>query len=128
MAKKIPITKTEARGKRAAADFSLASLDRMEAAKKVYEMQNDATRDAIDRVQSLLIRQSRRSMWVGTKDDRVSVEIPNYAIWNNALYMAVQIMKDLAFMDIKVVDFKWPVDTCMTCGNEITRTRKKAKR
>jgi hypothetical protein len=67
-------------------------------------------------------------MWVGAgKGDRIVVEIPNDAIWNNALYMAVEILKDLAYMDIRVADFTWPTDLCMECGTEIKPIRKKAR-
>jgi hypothetical protein len=67
-------------------------------------------------------------MWVGagTKGDRIVVDIPNDAIWNNALYMAVEILKDLAYMEIRVAGFTWP-DLCVECGTAITKPRKKVR-
>jgi hypothetical protein len=127
MPKPIP-NKLDAAVKKAQADFMVESFDRMKYAKAVYDHQNLAAQDAIDRMQSLLIRQARKYMWVGAgKGDRIVVEIPNDAIWNNALYMAVEILKDLAYMDIRVADFTWPTDLCMECGTEIKPIRKKAR-
>ncbi len=132
MAKKIPsrVTKDEAAIKGAQAEFMVASFDRMQYAKSVYDQQNEKGRDAIDRIQSLLIRQARMYMWVRTsknkygKWERVLAEIPKDAIWNNALYMAVEILKDLASMDIRVADFHFPADKCAGCGTEIKLKKK----
>lgn len=103
------------------------SWDRMQYAKQVYDFQNAAGRDAIDRMQSVLIRLSRKSFWIGKGRERILAEIPKDAIWNNALYMAVEMMKDLAYMDIRVADFTWPPDLCMECGKPLRPVKKGRK-
>jgi hypothetical protein len=134
MTKTIPAKPTRADGaiKRVQAEFMVASFDRMKSAKAVYDMQDSATRDAIDRMQALLIRIARTRMWVAVenkkgKSERVICDLPHDAIWNNALYMAVQMLKDLSYMDIRVANFNWPVDLCMECGTEIKPIRKKGR-
>lgn len=120
MPKTIP-TKT---GKALAA-FQDVSQERLQYAKAVYDHQNHTAQDAIDRIQSVLIRQARRRAYVGeNKTSRVVVELPNDAIWNNALYMAIEIMKDLAYMDIRVSGFTWPPDLCIECGKPIKRHKR----
>ena len=135
MTKTIPAKPTKVDGtiKRAQAEFMVASFDRMKSAKAVYDMQDSITRDAIDRMQALLIRLARTRMWVVTgenkkgKKERIICDLPHDAIWNNALYMAVQMLKDLSYMDIRVANFNWPVDMCIECGAEIKPVRKKGR-
>lgn len=126
MAKKIP-SKGDALAQAAQAEIMVATFDKMQYAKAIYDHQNGATRDAIDRMQSLLIRISRKQMKVGTGMKKMTVEIPKDAIWNTAFYMAVEMLKDLAYMDIRVADFNWPEDQCMTCGKPVKAKRKKAR-
>lgn len=112
----------------------VASFDRMTQAKAVYDMQDAVTRDSIDRMQALLIRLARTRMWIVVgenkkgKKERVICDLPHDAIWNNALYMVVQMLKDLSYMDIRVANFTWPTDLCVECGLEIKPVRKKARR
>jgi hypothetical protein len=134
MAKTIPQkpTKAQARIAKAQAEIMVESFDRMQYAKAVYDHQNETARDAIDRMQSVLIRQARRYVWVVVgenskgKKERELAEIPKDAIWNNALYMAVEILKDLASMDIRVADFHFPTNRCAECGTEIRRKKGRA--
>jgi len=136
MTKTIPrkMTRLDGAIQRAQAEFMVASFDRMTQAKAVYDMQDAVTRDSIDRMQALLIRLARTRMWVVVgenkkgKKERVICDLPHDAIWNNALYMAVQMLKDLAYMDIRVANFNWPVDLCVECGTEIKPIRKKVRR
>jgi hypothetical protein len=136
MTKTIPRkpTRTDGAIAKAQAEFMVASFDRMKSAKAVYDMQDGNTRDAIDRMQALLIRLARTRMWIVVgenkkgRKERVIADLPHDAIWNNALYMAVQMLKDLSYMDIRVANFTWPVDLCMECGLEIKPIRKKGRR
>jgi hypothetical protein len=120
MSKPIPTNKAV---KDALAVFISESEARGQRAKAIYHEQNVGAREAIDRMQSILIRVSRRSMRMRVEDTQVIVEIPNDAIWNNTLYMAVELLKDLAYMDIRVADFRWP-DVCMDCGGSLRLSKK----
>jgi hypothetical protein len=133
MTKTIPVKPTRLDGiiMKAQADFMVDSFERMQYAKQVYDHQDGATREAIDRMQAQLIRISRRRMWISAtlnkkgKTDRILCDLPNDAIWNNALYMAVEILKDLAYMDIRVANFNWPADLCVECGKPLTAKKKR---
>jgi hypothetical protein len=44
------------------------------------------------------------------------------------MYVATEILKDLALFEIKVANYKFPDINCSNCGAEIEKTRPKKKR
>src|SRR5262245_45492169 len=111
-------------------DFQLSSADRAARAKRVYDLQDNATKDAIDRIQDVLSEIARRHMWVGLAGDshRVVQVIPDQVVRDNMLYMAVEIMLDLARMDIQVEGFVIPKNLCAECKNLIQPRKRRSGR
>lgn len=107
-------------------DFKSEAKARYDKAQKLYKKQDADTQDALDRMTTLLCRIARRHMWVGVgkKGDRVVFTIPEETIFHNMSYMAVEILKDLAQMDVKVAGFDFK-NLCMECHTELKPTAKK---
>lgn len=101
---------------------------RYKKARRVYEIQDDETQDALDRMVTLLCRIARKNMWVGVgkHEDRVVLTIPEETIYHNMFYMANEILKDLALFDIRVADYTFPANLCVECGVEV-KPKKKVK-
>jgi hypothetical protein len=60
-------------------------------------------------------------MWVqvGNREDRMVLTIPDETVYHNMFYMAVEIIKDLAVMDIRIANYTHPANLCAMCGTEI---------
>ena len=108
-------------------EFKAESEARYRKAKKHYNSQDDDTQEVLDRITTHLLRIARKHMWVGVGNDKIVMQIPEEIIYHNMFYMAVEILKDLALMDVRVANYTFPADVCVECGKEI-KAKKKAKR
>lgn len=110
--------------------FKKEATARYEKANKLYEQQDEATRDALDRMTALLCRIARKNMWIGVKgyENRAVLQIPEETIYHNMFYMACEIIKDLAQFDIQVAGFKFPENLCAVCyTDKVAKPRKKRR-
>lgn len=116
-------------GEKAMEDFTAEAKARYNKAHRLYAKQDDATQDALDRMTTLLCRIARKHMWVGVgkKGDRVVFTIPEQTIYHNMFYMSVEILKDLAQMDVKIAGFDFH-GLCAECHRELKPAKKKVKR
>ena len=111
-------------------NFTKESEKRYERAMKVYNTQKIEAQDALDRMIDILCVIARRKLAVrvrGSWDDAVVFTIPDEVIKKNMTYMAVEILKDLVYMDVQVDDFHWPTDICAECGAPVTPKKKEKK-
>jgi hypothetical protein len=113
---------------KAMVDFNAEATERFVRAKQLYDRQSGDAQDAITRMTNLLCRIAKRQMWVGIgKGDRVVMDIPEQTIYHNMFYLACEILKDLAQMDVMVSGFKIPADLCAECYIELKPAKKKVK-
>jgi hypothetical protein len=110
-------------------DFKREAKARYDKAMRVYNAQDGDTQEAFDRMISLLVRIARKTMWVGVgkRSDRIVMPIPEETITHNMTYLAVEVLKDLAQMDVKVAGFKFPKGLCVECYAQITQAKPKKK-
>jgi len=128
--KKVSEAKLQQMAQEALDNFKAASEERYERAKKVYDAQDNETKDALDRMIDLLSGIARKRMWVSqTRGSNVKaiVLLPDQVIRHNMFYMAVEILKDLAQMDVRIASFKFPEGLCLVCSNEIKPKKKRRK-
>lgn len=123
--KRVPEKKLWEHMEKVMVEFTKASERRYAKAMKVYDAQDAITQDALDRMVDHLCAIARKKMYVGTQTDRVVAAIPDQVVKNNMTYMAVEILIDLAQMDIQIEGFKMP-KLCAVCKDEI-KPRKKGK-
>lgn len=109
--------------------FAAEAKQRYDKARRGYVKQSEDTQDALDRITTLLVRIARKHMWVsaGKREDRIVLQIPEETVYHNMFYMANEILKDLATLDVRVADYTFPAGVCVECGNEIKPMKKKAK-
>lgn len=110
-------------------EFQESSEERYERAMKVYNAQSPQTQDALDRMVDLLSGIARKHMRVKLKgaEEVAVVILPDQVIRQNMHYMAVEILIDLAQMDVQVEDFAMPPNMCAVCKGEV-KPRKKVRR
>lgn len=122
--KKVSEAKLQELATKALDDFREAAEERYQGAMAVYEAQDNETKDALDRMIDLLSGIARKRMWVAPSrgsDIKAVVLLPDQVIRQNMTYMAVEILKDLAQMDVRVASFTFPDHLCGVCN----RPRKK---
>lgn len=109
-----------------AQEFAEESEHRFHRAMDVYEAQDEDTQEAIDRMADVMKTIGRTQMWVSTSrtGPRKIVYFSPDTIRHNALYLAVEAVKDLALMDVRVANFKF-IDRCVTCGKKVKRKGKR---
>jgi hypothetical protein len=129
-AKKVSEVELRKLAEQAMADFTSESQARKDKAQKLYDKQDSETQDALDRMTTLLCRIAKRHMWVGVgkKGDRIVMTIPETTIYHNMFYMSVEILKDLAQMDVKVSGFEMPSTLCAECHTELKPSKKKGRK
>jgi hypothetical protein len=97
-------------------EFNLMSSIRVELAKDAYDVQDEETQAVIDRVVATLRTYATGTITAKVGRTLVPVKIENDVLGWNLLYLAVEIVKDLAFMDYRVATFKFPEQMCSSCG------------
>lgn len=111
-------------------EFEAEAKARYTRAHKAYAQQDDDTQETIDRITTFLLRIARKNMWVGIGNDKIVMTIPESTLYHNMFYMACEILKDLALMDVRVSSYTFPANLCAECGIELkpTKAKKKVKR
>jgi hypothetical protein len=97
-------------------------------AKSLYDAQDVETRDAIDRIHDVVQQVFRSRIWISkTRTGERKVFSPSEDTHAKfTFYVAIEIAKDLALMDIRVGNFTFTKD-CVECGKPV-KSKKKGKR
>jgi hypothetical protein len=108
--------------------FQAATKARYRIATAAFEAQDEKTKEAIrmirDRI-SIMATGTIRVFPKGKQNPGVTVTISQEYVDQNLLYAATEIVKDLAFMDIRVENYEFPKVYCAECGDKLTPRKKK---
>lgn len=100
----------------------LARLETLHAvAGRAYKRQNKLTQEALDVTADRLFSISQGLV----KFHGVIRTVPPTTLRKNALYLATEIFKDLALLDIRVADFEFVDEVCVECGAPVGKVSKK---
>ncbi len=100
-------------------EFKSVSEVKYEMAQDSYKVQDKDTRAAIDRIHGLLQQHATGYITVKVGKTVVPMKIDNQYLGFNLLFLAVEIVKDLAFNGIQVANFEFPPQFCAGCGTPI---------
>lgn len=106
--------------------FAAQAEARKELAIQVYDHQDAGTQEAIEIIRDQIVHMSRGEVTLKIGSTRRVFTLPADTIQANAFYAAVEIVKDLAIMDIRIGNFKFDLKHCAECGAEI-KPKKKGK-
>jgi RNA polymerase-binding transcription factor DksA len=106
--------------------FKEQSQARAKIAQRAYDAQDGETRLALDTMVDRIVSSARGIIVVRVGKERRAIELERTTIQENALYLATEILKDLALNDIRVANYRFPDGLCVECGKEI-KPKKKAR-
>ncbi len=101
-------------------NFKSETQERDKRTRLFYDVQDEDTQDAIDRVADVLSLISHRRVVVkkSGSQQQLILDLPDAVMRANARYLAVEVFKDLGQMDIRVANFKFPL-LCVECGKKV---------
>lgn len=114
----------------AMAEWRALTEVRYELAREAYDFQDDKTKALIDRIVRRLREGASGYITIRLNPPHgqaVPVKVDQEYLGFNLLYVATEILKDLAMFDIKVGTYKLPPSLCVNCGAELTKEQPKAK-
>jgi hypothetical protein len=98
---------------------------RLRMATDAYELQDSETREVIDRIRDRITAATTGRVRASNGHViRVDQELSDA----NVLFIATEIMKDLAMYDVKVANFEFPPSYCVQCREKLPQSRKKNRR
>lgn len=112
-------------------DFKSVSELKYELAKEAYDMQDATTQAVIDRIVSTLQVYATGYINLQLSPPNgavVPVKLDNVYLGYNLLWLALELVKDLAITGIKVAEFSFPPAMCVKCGADIIPERTKKGR
>ena len=105
-------------------NYRVQTEARLQMATEAYEMQDSETREVIDKIRDrIAIAMTGRVKTSNGHVFQVSQELMDASI----LFIATEILKDLAMYDVKLANFKFPPN-CVGCQRKLTPTRKRKRR
>jgi hypothetical protein len=106
--------------------FKEQAAARAKLAMRAYDAQDKETQFAIDTMVERIVAISRGIAAFKIKGRRVAAEVPTETIRDNAFYLATEILKDLALLDIRIANFRFDPQRCAEC-QKLLRPAKKRK-
>ncbi len=112
-------------------EWKLMTETRYEIAMEAYEYQDDETKKVLDRIVIRLRMGANGMIRVRVNPPHggtVPVQVEQEWLDMNLLYVATEILKDLALFDIKVGTYQFPPSLCVSCGTQIVVEKSKRRR
>lgn len=112
-------------------EFKSVSEIKHELARDAYDLQDSETKATIDRIAATLMQYASGYINVQLNPPSgsiVPVKIENKYLGMNLLWLAVEIVKDLAFVGVQVANFEFPESLCASCGAEIIPEKRSGKK
>lgn len=129
MARKQAI-QNDARVQEAVEEFRAMTEVRYDLAKAAYDHQDKETQKVINRMVDRLRLGATGYIEVRVNPPHgsiVPVKIEQQYLDFNLLYVACEILKDLAMFDIRVGTYEFPPSICAMCGAEMTKEQPRKK-
>ena len=109
-------------------EFQEASERRLEIANESYRAQDEKTRLVIDAIQEYLMQGASGTIRVYVGSEAFAATVDMEYVEYNTLYVATEILKDLALLDVKIANYTFPKGICTECGAKVKAKKKKVKR
>lgn len=100
-------------------EFENLTMVRLEMAQDAYDFQDDKTKAAIDRVVGTLRERATGTITVNVGGTQHTLKISDEMFGFNLFALAVDIVRDLAFIGLRVANFRFDPKRCASCGVEL---------
>ncbi len=97
-------------------------------AQTAYNSQDEQTQETIERMMDRILAGSNGVVKVVVAGTTIYRGVDMHYLGLNAMYLATEILKDLAFMDIQVANYEFPEMVCTECGVLLKPVKKKRKK
>lgn len=114
--------------KSTAEEFEALSLVRYELAIDAYEYQDDETKAVIDKIVATLRQHANGTVNVQRGGKLIPLKVSDETFAKNLLYTALEVVKSMYFVGLKVANFKWTPTVCIACGAKIEKAKKRGKK
>jgi hypothetical protein len=107
--------------------FKMATEARYKLAMQAYKAQDKKTRDALDLMVERLRTLSTGQIRIypeGRTGPGYVVKIEPVQVDQNILFLATEILKDLALFDIQVANYEFPPVYCVECGEKLKPSKR----
>jgi hypothetical protein len=125
------VIENDERVKEALEEFKILTELRYEMAMEAYNAQDEATQGVIDRIKDRLALGASGYIKIRVNPPHggtVPVRIERDMLDANTLFIATEILKDLAVFDVRIENYQFPPSMCVSCGAEIETPKKGGKR
>jgi hypothetical protein len=123
--KVLPVEQLEEMARSEAETLRLLADRRGRMAKLAYGQQDKATRDVIDTIRDRLLMGANGLIRIQPPNaqpgDVFAVEMGMEFLEQNALFVAIEILKDFSLFDIRVENYRFPKNRCADCGKKIKK-------
>jgi hypothetical protein len=112
-------------------EFKSVSEMKWELARDAYELQDKETKAVIDRIVATLRTYANGYIAVQLNPptgETIPVKIENDYLDMNLLWLAVEVVKDLAFIGVQVASFEFPPSLCAQCGADIIPEKRSGRK
>lgn len=112
-------------------EFKAVSEMKFELAKDAYERQDSETKATIDRIVSTLRQYATGYINIQLNPPEgalVPVKLDNEYLGYNLYWLAVEIVKDCAFIGIRIANFEFPDTYCAQCGRELIPEKRSGRK
>lgn len=126
MARKTVI-ENDSRVQEALEEFKILTELRMEMAQDALKAQDEETQAVIWRIAQRLAYGASGYIKIRVNPPHggtVPVKIERDMLDANTLFLATEILKDLALFDVRIANYKFPPSFCVSCGAEIETSEK----
>jgi len=100
---------------------------RQRVASAAYNAQDAKTKAVIDSIMDQLLLGASGTIRISLGKETVAAKVDMEYVEFNAMYVATEILKDLALMDVKVANYKFPAVYCVECGDKLLTKKKKRR-
>jgi hypothetical protein len=100
-------------------EFGALGFVKEEAARAVYEYQDEDTKAAIDAVVDVLTANATGVVTFSERRWSSSAEVSQGMLATHLFWLGVQVVSDLAAVGIQVANFQFDPSHCAVCGEEL---------
>lgn len=108
--------------------WKAATIARGRLAQAAFNYQDAETQATIERIMDRLVVGTNGVVTITISGHKKYQPVEMHYLSLNAMWLATEILKDLAFMDIQVANYEFPTMICTECGADVKPPKKKGRK
>jgi hypothetical protein len=101
-------------------EFASLSAVKYDMALEMLDAQDEATRNVVGRIAKTLEEYAVNEVQASFGSVKaVTITLDDEQVQQNCVWIAVEIVKDLGFLGVRVANFSFPESICTSCGGPV---------